>query len=273
VIILRFGKSGRLARVCESAARLIYPESLFFNATRGRTFQGDRSGSEWPTVEALLRSQPNQQVLVLDASVDHSSTEAMIAHEDFKRKTLTALNRAAVLDRVVGFSSGITLVDATRIRATATHMLEYRRQKLAQEELFVSLPCAWYLPQLFTLVGPITYANQSAAWAQILKARLDRVSDAVLNEPHVRKAWTSELHVLRTLLDFLSAVRPANRTGPLVSGEFTLAQIASDPALPVPPLAFAQGHVVGWMSGDYLPPMPLHNSQTIIEELLRSLNP
>jgi len=282
VIILRFGKSGRLARICETAARLTHPESPFFSATRGGAFQAgqgggvlqaDQGGGVWPTIDALLQSQANQQVLVLDASVDHSSSAALIAHESFKRETIASLGRAGVLARVIGFSSGIALIDAARIQPTAAHMLEYRCQKLAQEALFAGLACPVYLPQLFTLVGPITYAGQSAAWAQILKARLERAGGTVLNEPHARKAWVSEFHVLRTLLNFLAAPKPANHTGPLVSGEFTLAQIASDPDLPAPPLAYTQGAGQGWLSGDYLPPAPRHNPQTITEELLRSLNP
>jgi hypothetical protein len=253
--------------------RLAHPGKAVISATRSGTFLAEDGQVEWSSVEAVLQAHPKANVLVLDASVDHSSVAALIAHENFKRDSISTLNSQERLWRAVGISSGITLIDTARIQPAATHMLEYRRQKLAQGALFGNLYCPIFLPQLFTLIGPITYAGQSAAWAHILKARLQRAGTFVLNEPHAGKAWASEFDVLRRLLDFLSAQVPANDTKPLVSGVFTLAGIAAGERLPLPPLTYTQGADQGWLSGDYLPPTPLHHPQDITNELLRSLNP
>ena len=78
-----------------------------------------------------------------------------------------------------------------RIQKSAGHMLEYRKQKLQQEALFRSLQCPAYLPNIFTLIGPITYANQAAAWAQILKARVLQAQGALIDEPDAKKAWVN----------------------------------------------------------------------------------
>jgi hypothetical protein len=284
VIVLRFGKSGRLARICETAVRIAHPAAQVFSVTRERTFRADADDSLWVDLDSLLRSHADHRVWFLDASVDHSSSRALIEHEQFKRGVIGALKGAGVLERAVGFSSGIAAVESVRIQSIAAHMHEYRNQKLAQEALFASLDCPVYLPQVFTVVGPITYASQSAAWAQILKARLERIAGTVLNEPHAAKAWVSEHTLLRTLLEFLTTDAPEDLTGPLLSGIFTLAEIAANPKLPLRPLPYASGGSQGWLIGDYLPPglegcagagrpRDLYDLQVMNEELLRCIRP
>jgi len=274
VIVLRFGKSGRLARICEAAIQLAHPNALIYTANRAREFVADADAIRHSTLDSLLEANPVEKFLWLDASIDHSSTENLIAHEAFKRETLCNLSSHQRLDRAIGVSSGITLIPATRIKTSAMHMLEYRQQKIAQEQQFAGLACPTLLPNLFTLVGPITYASQSAAWAQILKARIVRTADTVLNEPHFRKAWTSEFHVFQTVLNFLTTTTPMFCTGALVSGAFTLADIASDEILPLPPLAYSIGSASGWLDGDYLPQeMPLGDHSSIQDALLRSICP
>jgi hypothetical protein len=272
MIILRFGKSGRLAGICETAIRLACPSSLVVSLTREGTFLQDEGRAEYKSFEALLHGNPGEAFMVMDASVDHSSSAALSIHEHFKRDCIAALARQGLLWRCIGFSSGITLIDASRIRQSAAHMIEYRRQKLAQQELFESLGCPVFLPRLFTVVGPRTYAGQNAAWAHIFRARLERSTGIILNEPHSRRAWASEFTVLRCLLGFLADVRPANVNSAIVQGEFTLDEIASSFELPLPAMRYSAGSGEGWLSGDYLPPSPLVDPQTIGVELLRSLN-
>ncbi len=274
MIILRFGKSGRLARICETAIQLAHPNACIYTANRASEFVADADATRHTTLDSLLDANLGERFLWLDASIDHSSTENLISHEAFKRRTLSTLSSHQLLDRAIGVSSGITLIPAIRIQTSAAHMREYREQKLAQERQFASLACPILLPNLFTLVGPITYASQSAAWAQILKARIVRAADTVLNEPHTRKAWTSEFHVFQTVLNFLTAITPMSRTGALVSGAFALADIAGDDILPLPPLAYSIGSGAGWLNGDYLPPeMPTGNHSSIPDALLRSICP
>lgn len=272
MIILRFGKSGRLAGICETATRLTHPHCVRFSLARDGSFSRDGDGAEYESFQAILQAHSGEDFLVLDASVDHSSSAALASHELFKRDCVAALDRQGLLWRCIGFSSGITLIDADRVRHSAAHMLEYRRQKLAQQELFETLGCPVFLPQLFTLVGPRTYAAQSAAWAQIFRARVERATDIVINEPHTRRAWASEYEVLRCLLGFLVHGQPTSVTSPFVQGEFTLDEIASGVELPLPLMVYSKGVGQGWLSGDYLPPSPCRDPQAIGVELLRSLN-
>lgn len=271
MIILCFGSSGRLAGICRMAVRITHPGSLMVALSRDGGFRGEDGAPEYGSLQAVMHAHPGEQFLVLDASVDHSSSESLIAHESFKRDCIAAIGRHGLLWRCVGFSSGITLIDAARVRPLATHMLEYRRQKLLQEELFATLGCPVFLPRLFTLVGPRTYARQSAAWAQVLKSRLVRAKDLVLNEPHSRKAWASEFEVLRHLLRFLAAGRPVNVTEPIVQGEFTLHEIASGERLPMPAIDYVVGSGQGWLCGDYLPAAELQKPQDVTDELLQAI--
>jgi hypothetical protein len=274
VIILRFGKSGRLARIFQTAIQLAHPSARIYTSNRASEFVADADAIRHTTLDSLLYANPGEKFLWLDASIDHSSTENLIAHEAFKRQALSTLSSHQLLNSAIGVSSGITLIPVKRIQISATHMLEYRDQKLAQERQFASLACPIFLPNLFTLVGPITYASQSAAWAQILKARIVRAANTVLNEPQTRKAWTSEFHVFQTVLNFLTATAPMSSTGTLVSGAFTLADIAGDDRLPLPPLAYSIGSGAGWLNGDYLPPeMPSGSHSSIQDALLRSICP
>jgi hypothetical protein len=271
VIILRFGRNGRLAGICRAAAELRHPSVLSFHLTRDGGFRQDSNGLHYSNIEMLARGYPGQSFLVMDASVDHSSQEAMVAHECLKRECISWLDSKELLSECVGFSSGITLIDPSQFQNAATHMLEYRRQKIAQEDLFLSLSCQVFLPQLFTVIGPRTYASQKAAWAQIFRARLERATGTVLHHPHSRRAWASEFEVFRQLLGFLQEDLPGNITGPIVQGEFTLAEIAGSRQLPLPALAYDDGQSSGWLKGDYLPSIPLDNPQFIADELLRTL--
>jgi hypothetical protein len=219
----------------------------------------------------VLERLKGQPVTVIDASVDHSSTANLLAHEAFKKTVLLGLRDHGVLARAVGFSSGITLVGADRIQASAQHMLAYRAQKLAQESLFDTLNCPVLLPNIFTLVGPITYATQGAAWAHILKARVLRTATASISEPQVKKAWTSEFRIFQQVLQFLVDPTTTSMRGALVDGDFTLADIASAPYIGIPALAYTTEGPPGWLQGDYLPPGDQVQSTSIHGELLRCL--
>lgn len=274
MIVLRFGKSGRLARICETAIQLATPSATVYTVNRAGEFVADQvvTGlAKHGSVESLLLAHAAEKVILLDTSVDHSSTANLVAHETFKRNVISTLHSNNALEKAIGFSSGITLMDSARIHVSAQHMLEYRSQKLAQEALFSALACPVFIPNIFTLVGPITYATQGAAWAQILKARLLRSPGIVLNEPGAKKAWTSEYRIFRSVLDFLAAPAPLSTKGPLVNGKFTLSEIAKDAYLDLPELAYTTGNVAGWLDGDYVPESYATDHQSVHDELIRSL--
>jgi hypothetical protein len=269
MIVLRFGTSGRLAGLCRAATQLIHPDYPVVVFGRDVGFRTEGAEQVYDTLEGLIRAYPQEEFIVLDASVDHGSTESLVAHEGFKRGCLATLAERGLIRRCVGFSSGIALIDVAQVRASAKHMVEYRRQKLLQESLFTALDCPVFLPQLFTLLGPRTYASQNAAWAQVLRARLERVGGVVLHEPHARKAWVSEFEVFRRLLEFLAADCPESVIGPLVQGDFTLHEIARGEKLPLPPIVYEVGADKGWLRGDYSLPAPMPYKAEMTNELVR----
>lgn len=273
MIVLRYGRTGRLARLVEGALRIAAPGATHFVAQRAGGFCAD--GDPAVPLDTLLATHPETPVLWVDASVDHRSTASLIAHETLKRQTLDMLVKHECLYRAIGFSSGITQVPASAIKASAPHMQEYRTQKLLQEKQFAQLNCPFLLPQLFTLIGPITYSGQSAAWAQVLRARVSRESSVTLQEPHARKAWVSEFQVFLTVLAFLQATDPRSSSSPLVSGAFTLAQISSIECLGLPAMKWSQGNADGWMVGDYLPTdsTEKNGANSLVDALLHALFP
>jgi len=271
MIILRFGRTGRMAEICLAVIRITHPKCLSVFADRKGGFCLEDGFLEYDNLEAVLKAHPNEAFLVLDASVDHRSTGQLISHENFKRECISMLQKNGRLWRCVGFSSGIATIDAIRVRPSARHMLEYRRQKIFQEELFAELECPVFLPQLFTLVGPRTYTGRTSAWAQILSSRLARAKDVVLNEPQARKAWVSEFEVFRHLLRFLVSEQPINVTGPLVQGNLTLHEIASGEQIPILAIKYTTGTEEGWLDGDYVPNILPTPSQDVSNELLRAI--
>lgn len=274
MIVLRFGGHGRLATISQNALAIACPEAKVYTSVRSGGFVGataSRQGEQFATWRDCLRASPDEEVIAVDCSVDHSSIENLILHEQFKRGVLDELAHTGLLRKAVGFSSGIALMSEGRLDASSPHMLEYRRQKLLQQTAFAGLGCCVYLPNLFTLIGTITYARQAAAWAQILKARVERSTDVVINEPHARKAWASEFSVFSSLLEFLLADSPPPKTGAMSDGEFTLAEIANAEVIGLPALVYGQGTGRGWMVGDYVDVNPPVRPSPLLEELLRSI--
>lgn len=274
MIILRFGVAGRLATICKRALAMVYPNGIFYHYSRGIGFVAESAGeigAYFNTLEECIGPWRDQKVVVIDSSVDHSTTENLIVHEDYKREVIRRLDQAGLLKKVVGFSSGISMLGIDRIDSSATHMLEYRAQKLHQQSVFANLSCPIYLPNLFTLVGSVTYARQNAAWAQILKARIERSRTVELHEPWSRRAWVSESSVFKSVLAFLTDDAPICVRGALVDGVFTLAEIAEADLLGVPGLAFQRGKKLGWLKGDYLPGQSVDGALPIQDELLRCL--
>lgn len=219
-----------------------------------------------------MRTWRGGPVVVIDASVDHSSTECLRRHEAEKRQAIRWLEREDPLQKIVGFSSGIALLSPQQINPGSVHMMAYRTEKCAQQELFAEIDAPSFLPNLFTLVGPMTYSQQAAAWAQVLKARLSCVSQLTLHDPMVRRFWVSEHTVFTRLLEFLRAVQPFSMAGALVDGIFTLADIAVQPlGADIAPINFVRGTQRGWLLGDYVVGVEPTNPTPIAPELLRTL--
>ncbi len=274
MIVLRFGKTGRLAKICETATKLVFTSATFFNVNRAGEFVAEHDvtcQTKYSTIEALLCAHKQEKLILVDASIDHSSIENMVIHEVFKRNLIDKLNEQKALFKAIGFSSGITLIDSNRIRTSAIHMREYRIQKIEQEVLFESIHCPVFIPNIFTLIGPITYTTQGAAWAQILKARVERSSGIILNEPNSKKGWTSEFKIFRSLINFLATDSPLSTQGPLLCGDFSLSEIAKCSFSNFPELHYKIGNVEGWLDGDYLPGTLSIEKLSLTDELTRTL--
>lgn len=273
--IVRFGKSGRLARIAQRACEAAYPCVEFYTLQRKGGYLRetlDQPDEFYPSLPACMQDCKDDPVVVIDASVDHSGIEPLLQHEEYKRQVIRWLDREGLLIKAVGFSSGIVLLDLDQIDSKANHMLAYRAQKRLQQELFAELSCPGFLPNLFTLVGPITYGRQSAAWAQILKARLASASDLVLHAPLVRRSWVSEYSVFVNLLAFLRSIHSGSFAGALVEGVFSLADVACMPlGAEVAPLDYLLGTQHGWLRGDYVAGSDPKTLASIAPELLRSL--
>lgn len=274
VRILRFGKTGRIAHIAQRACEAAFSKPDFFTYQRTGGYIHEATNNYYENFQSCVRSFDQSQFLVIDASIDHSNIDALKEHESIKRNVLLWLSNEKLLSKVAGFSSGISLLNQSQIDASALHMVAYREQKLIQQNFFQSLNCHFYLPNIFTLLGPITYGRQSAAWAQVLKARLTGETQFVINDPYSERLWVSEYSVFMSLLNFLRSIEPNNISGALVDGLFTLDEIASNNFIEgVPLLRYTKGSNNGWLIGDYKPPAfkLLGNPISIYPELTRSL--
>jgi hypothetical protein len=274
VRILRFGKTGRIAHIAQRACEVAFSKPDFITYQRTGGYVHEATNNFFANLQSCVRSFDKSQFLVIDASIDHSNIDALTEHESFKREAVLWLSKENLLSKVVGFSSGISLLNQSQIDASALHMIAYREQKLIQQSFFQSLSCQFYLPNVFTLLGPITYGRQSAAWAQVLKARVNGETQFVINDPYSERLWVSEYSVFMSLLNFLRSIVPNNISGALVDGLFTLDEIASNNFIEdSPSLHYIKGSNNGWLIGDYKPPgfKLLGKPIAIYPELTRSL--
>jgi hypothetical protein len=274
VKIFRFGKTGRIAKIAQRACEATFSNPDFYTYQRNGGYLRESTNTFYKDLESCLSNSGTSKILVIDASIDHSNIESLEAHENFKREKIMWLSREGLLCKVIGFSSGIALLNLDQIASNAFHMRLYREKKLIQQDYFSSLRCQIYLPNIFTLVGPITYSHQAVAWAQVLKSRLISESNFLINEPYTKRLWVSEHRLFTSLMHFMRMQTPRDVTGPLIEGIFTLDQIATENFdYGISPLKYKKGNKNGWLIGDYSL-ADLNQSLTfrsINSELLRSI--
>lgn len=251
-----FGARGRLGTLCREVLAGLDPDAICLEHQRDGSFLrrvgGGQAMSRVERSELAAQADSEPWVFV-DASVDHRGTEALQRHEADKAELCEQLDRASLLGRAIGFSSGIAHLPAQRIRAEHPHMLAYRETKLRQMELYERLRCPGFLPSIFTLVGPITHARQAAAWARILAERVRAQEQTVIHDPFSRRFWVDEATVAQALSGFLREPHPAAVRGPLVDGCFCLDDVARLPlAAGHPALRYRVGVSDSWCVGDYV---------------------
>ena len=251
-----FGARGRLGTICREVLARLDAGVICLEHQRDGSFLRREDGCE-PAARVerheLARQAGSQPWVFVDASVDHRSTEALLRHEADKAALCEQLDRASLLDRAIGFSSGIAHLPARNIRADHPHMLAYREVKLRQMDLYAGLRCPAFLPSIFTLVGPVTYARQAAAWARILAERVRAQEPSVIHDPFSRRFWVDEATVAQALSGFAAGDHPASVRGPLVDGSFCLDDVARLPlAAGHPALRYRVGVSDSWCIGDYV---------------------
>ncbi len=254
--VVLYGARGRLGELCTEALRdTTVPDFVYAFQRDGTFVPRSQDGNEAPplSLAGLKNALRGQSVLFCDCSIDHSSTEAMERHETAKRDLCAWLDARGALRGAIGFSSGIARLEGKRIRPHADHMRAYRAVKLAQERLFHNLRCPVFIPVLFTLIGPQTYRRQAAAWATVLRWRIEQAMEAMLHDPFTRRFWVDEATVRQALVRFLEGTGPARVAEPLVDGVFSLDDVAGV-ELPGghPRLHYAVGASTAWHDGDYL---------------------
>ena len=251
-----FGATGRLGSLCGEVLRDAARTGTYYVFRRDGSFVShppDGAAQQALRPAELRDALRDQPVLFCDCSIDHSGTEAMQRHEVFKRDLCAWLDERGALRAAIGFSSGIARLAADRIRPHAEHMRAYRAVKLTQERHYQALRCPVFLPALFTLIGPRTYARQAAAWAVVLKWRTEGIEGAVLHDPFTRRFWVDESTVRLALADFLAGSGPERIMQPLVDGIFNLDEVARiELADGAAPLGYTVGTSSAWHDGDYL---------------------
>jgi hypothetical protein len=132
---------------------------------------------------------------------------------------------------------------------TPFHRL-YANTKRAQKNLYQSIFKKCFFPDIFVLIGPITYRVQGAAWTTILRNALEG-RPIKLSDRFGERSWVSEASVQACITKFFSTGKLCLNA--LVDGQFSLDDV----------LDFASGHkgchlviekieMSNWLSVPYL---------------------
>jgi hypothetical protein len=213
---LLFGDRGRLGGLCAEVlaeCRIPYGtlqrsgDLMFAGACQGNIYRGSAAPGHFS---------------IIDASIDHSSLDRMVAHEDAKLKFLEALEARGDLGGLVAFSSGVVEFENAQIK-TDWH-LGYKHLKLRLEAFAQSLSCPAYCPRLFVVIGPRSFRAATTGWVSIVRQACvgGRVEIAAPTEP---RSWVAEIYLREVLARFFEAPQEYRPSTPL-NGTFCLGDIA-----------------------------------------------
>jgi len=213
---LLFGASGRLGRLC---AALLRERGVAFG-TLARNGDLQYGGSR---VGNLHQADiPSGRHLVIDASIDHGSLEAMLALETAKHAFLERLHARAGLAGLVAFSSGVAEFDESLIR-TEWHR-RYRQAKLHLERWAGGLSVPAYCPRLFVVIGAQSFTAPTTGWVDVVRQACGS-SSVGMGAPDEPRSWVAEAYLGALLHAFLDAPERVLPATPL-NGTFSLAQVA-----------------------------------------------
>ena len=217
-IYLIFGASGRVGRVVLSGMN---EEDVLLRVKRNLCFSASAFKGEM-NLDSIFEEYPNSMISVLDFSVDYTGIDEMKAHELSKREIITRLKRAEKLSSYVGISSGAVQFNDDLIQDL--FYKEYAVSKKQQLLFLQSLNVPFFFPQVFTLIGPISFMNKKIGWVDVLESAL--VSEVVeIGDPFEKRSWVSESALKEAIFNFLKS--PNGGTAlPIVEGDFCLYDIA-----------------------------------------------
>lgn len=243
VTCLLFGASGRIGSLC---AELLTARGIPYG-TLSRAgelvFKGESLGNLHRAPRARGR------YFVIDASVDYTCLERMVAHEHAKLSFIRALEGRGELAGLLAFSSGVVEFEDEHI-TTEWHR-RYKRLKLDIEEVVRSLSCPTYCPRIFALIGPRSFRVTTLGWVDVTRqvCRGTRVGIGAPGEP---RSWLAERSLLAELARFFDVPGAQLRRTP-VDGTFCLRDVALFTARHLNRPIMIEPHAIGgWLSVPYV---------------------
>lgn len=211
-----FGASGRIGRICVKTLNDL-----------GKTFATVSRNGDIFYKNKIIGNYLNenlfgwQKSLIIDASIDYSSSSNLSIFEKSKRTFLQRLDAHGSLSGVVGFSSGA--VDFLDEEIISDFYLNYKKEKLKLEKLLFELSCPVYCPRIYTLIGPESFKLKTIGWVDVITQAMSQDTVAIGDDLEMR-TWVSEDLIQNQLKDFLVNPRGKWLTTP-VSGIFNLGQL------------------------------------------------
>jgi hypothetical protein len=213
---LFFGSTGRIGKLVLEVLRDGNNE-VFFASRHGISApNGDfRKYADWRP------SHVDHPMIVVDASVDLSSEGALRLHEQIKASVIEALLSQDAVTSYIGFSSGAAQFSEKLIQDSKYR--EYARLKRKMEDFLKGLEIPVFYPELFTLIGPISYQTKSTGWVNVLDKCLNDLK-VTIAEPFELRSWVAEDTLFQYLRAFISAP-DGQHFGALIDGCFCLQDI------------------------------------------------
>ncbi len=240
---LLFGDRGRLGGLC---AEVLGERGIPYGTLQR---SGDLMFAGACLGNIHRRPAAPESFLIIDASIDHSSLDRMIAHEDAKLAFLEGLEARGELGALVAFSSGVVEFDNSQIK-TDWH-LRYKHLKLRLESFVQSLSCPAWCPRLFVVIGPRAFRAATTGWVSIVRQACvgGRVEIAAPTEP---RSWVAETYLREVLARFFDAPQEYRPSTPL-NGTFRLGDIARSVARQLNrSIVIESCHAPAWLSVPYV---------------------
>jgi hypothetical protein len=265
-----FGKNGRIGQICaEAVGKTIDSYSIRRGVIE---FQSSQESKTELSHEQLIASVTNKKIYLFDCSIDHSSTEAILAHEIEKQNKILEISSHAAKLFYIGFSSGIMSIPEERIKLS--HMKTYRSAKEKQEKFaeYLNTPC--FVPRIYTLIGRNTYIRKAAAWASILAARIQNEPSYLITDPNQKREWVSEVNLKERVKRFIDNPSVKEIGVSISEGTFThgeIAQCETDNNLT--PLNYITGESKSWLIGDYVSAYPPKQDHVLLMKSIKQFIP